>query len=331
MEEYPWHEWTDAVLGSDAVLIQIRPGGHDGRAFDETFPLPYGVPGDEGLGPGGLAAAWRGWPVMRDIIGGIRERNGSAPIVLLTSPLSLLVRLSGPGVIGVCELPWTTLRTICGGAERAQQASFDYYGVNHVGWIYNVEVDGRAVAGRSSWPLRYLELHYDRDEVLTRQRRSPAARVRQLAAIARQSFDVFASGDRAAIEKALEARSAEWYPDAVVPLLRALQGDQVTMPLFLTMSDAGEVQERCYRASEGRLHARAPAAPPPATAAAVVSQFLRYERMAAEAVENQSEALAVEALAVHPWVPSRDHAAALARHVVTQRTGQSPCVHSASL
>jgi 6-phospho-beta-glucosidase len=331
VEEYGWSEWTRAVPGSDAVLIQVRPGGYDGRAFDETFPLQYDVPGDEGLGPGGLAAAWRCWPLLQDLIGRTREHSPRATIVLLTAPLSLLVRLAGPGVIGVCELPWTTLRTICGGFERARDASFDYHGVNHVGWIYNVKVDGRDIAESGPWPLKYLQLHYDRDGVMARQRRAPAARVRELAALATQSFEVFASGGRAEIEQALAARSAEWYPDAVVPLLRALRGDRVTVPLFLTRADDGEIQERCYRASEGRLEARTPATPPPADAAAIVHQFIRYERMAAEAVARESEELAIEALAVHPWVTSRDHAAALARCVVTQKAGESACVHSASL
>jgi 6-phospho-beta-glucosidase len=331
VEEYGWPEWTHAVRGSDAVLIQVRPGGYEGRAFDETFPLHYDVPGDEGLGPGGLAAAWRCWPLMRDIVARTREHSACAAIVLLTSPLSLLVRLAGPGVIGVCELPWTTLRTICGDSERARRASFDYHGVNHVGWIYNVKVDGHQIAGPGAWPLRYVQLHDDRDRVLADQRRAPAARVRQLAAIAEQSFATFASGDRAEIERALAARSAEWYPDAVVPLLRALRGDRVTTPLFLTRADDGEVQERCYRAPEGRLEVRAPATPPPAAAAAIVTQFMRYERIAAEAVERESEELAIEALAAHPWVKSRDHAAALARFVVTQRSGESACLNSASL
>jgi 6-phospho-beta-glucosidase len=330
VEEYGWAEWLHAVRGCDAVLIQVRPGGYDGRTFDETFPLACGVPGDEGLGPGGLAAAWRCWPVTRDIIAGTRAHNPSVAILLLTSPLSLLVRLAGPGVIGVCELPWTTLRTVCGSSERAQQASFDYHGVNHVGWIYNVELDGRQVAGPGAWPLKYLQLHYDRDGVVARQRRSPAARVRELTAIATQSFEVFASGDREEISQALDARDAAWYPDAVVPLVRALGGDRVTLPLFLTRADDGEVQERCYRASEGRLVVRASAAPPPATAVAIVDQFIRYERAAAAAVAHESEELAIEALAVHPWVQSRDDAAALARCVVTQRSGENACVHSAS-
>jgi 6-phospho-beta-glucosidase len=331
VEDYAWPESPEAVRGADAVLVQIRPGGYDGRAFDETFPLRYGVPGDEGLGPGGLAAAWRGWPIVRDILGAIRRRNPAATIVLLTSPGSLLVRLAGAGVIGVCELPWTTLCAICGDAERALGASFEYHGVNHIGWLYNVRVDGREMPDRSgmafpsdvvrrlrAWPLKYLRLHYHADDVVAEQRRAPAARVWQLVAIAKRSFDIFARGNRMDIERALCARRAEWYPDAVVPLLRAIRGRRVATPLFLTRAGEGEVQERCYHAADGRLEVREPSEPPPSEVAETVARFMRYERIAASAVEQRSLDLAVDALSLHPWIRSRTQAARLARRVVTQ-------------
>ena len=53
-EVYGEDEWAQALRGSDVVLIQTRIGGYEGRGFDESFPLRFGVPGDEGLGPGGL-------------------------------------------------------------------------------------------------------------------------------------------------------------------------------------------------------------------------------------------------------------------------------------
>ena len=330
VEEYGWPERTRAISGADVVLIQVRPGGYAGRAFDETFPLPYGLPGDEGLGPGGLASAWRGWPVVKEIVADARAHNPRAPIVLLSSPLGLLVRLAGPGVIGVCELPWTTLRQICGDDDRASRAAFDYYGVNHLGWIYNLDADGRERDARL-WPLRYVRLHDEQADVVAEQTRLPAARVHRLAAIARASFAAFTSADRAGIQRALGERTAEWYPDAVVPLLSALRGRPVGIPLFLTRADEGEIRERCYRASDGRLHACAPATPPPAAVEDIVSRFVGYEQLAAQAVDAASEELAVEALAIHPWVRSRDDAAALARAVVTQRSGEGACLDFASL
>ena len=63
-ESFAEDNWERALTGSDVVLIQTRIGGYAARAFDESFSLPYGVPGDEGLGPGGLSAAYRSWPQM---------------------------------------------------------------------------------------------------------------------------------------------------------------------------------------------------------------------------------------------------------------------------
>jgi alpha-galactosidase/6-phospho-beta-glucosidase family protein len=236
--------------------------------------------------------------------------------------------LAGAGVIGICELPWTTLSALCGDAETAVHASFDYHGLNHVGWIYNLRIDGREMPDAT--PLKYLRLHYHTKEVVIEQRRTPAARVRRLIDIASRSFDVFAHGNRSDIEDALRARPAEWYPDAVVPLLRALSGWPVRIPLFLTRGDDLETEERCYRVVEGRLELCSPSAPPPPQVADVVSRFARYERVAADAVEHGSQELVVEALSLHPWVRSRDQASRLAHNVVGHPTGDGACVAFAS-
>jgi 6-phospho-beta-glucosidase len=69
-----WSGFDDTSV----FLIQVRNGGYAARDTDETFPLKYGVCGDEGLGPGGLAAAIRNWraiePVLRRIAFSIRFR-----------------------------------------------------------------------------------------------------------------------------------------------------------------------------------------------------------------------------------------------------------------
>src|SRR5947209_8052217 len=55
----------DSIAASAVVMIQIRSGGYAARAFDESFPLQYGIPGDEGLGPGGLCAGVRNWKAIK--------------------------------------------------------------------------------------------------------------------------------------------------------------------------------------------------------------------------------------------------------------------------
>lgn len=43
--------------GAEYALNQVRAGDYQGRAFDETFPHEFGLPGEETFGPGGLSMA----------------------------------------------------------------------------------------------------------------------------------------------------------------------------------------------------------------------------------------------------------------------------------
>ena len=40
---------SDAVIGSNIILCQVRVGGMQARAIDEMLPLEFGIPGDEGV------------------------------------------------------------------------------------------------------------------------------------------------------------------------------------------------------------------------------------------------------------------------------------------
>jgi 6-phospho-beta-glucosidase len=338
VEPYSWGDWMGALPGSDVVLVQIRQGDYSGRTFDETFPLERGVPGDEGLGPGGLSAAWRSWPVLRNLLTGIRAKAPAAECVLLTSPGSLLVRLAATElrdtrVTGVCELPWTTLCTICGSAENAMKSTFDYQGVNHIGWLYNVRLNGRDMLHQhggtahfpnaglirqlGAYPLKYLRMHYRTEAVVAEQRRAPAARVQQLKSIALQAFDAYSGGTESDIRDAMKRRRAEWYPDAVVPLLHAFEGKAAPVPLFLTRgSDGGVVQEQHYSAVRGQLVVQQRSQRPPAQVSETLEQFIRYEDAAAMAVVHRCKEEAAEALSMHPWVESRKDAEWLAQCIV---------------
>src|SRR5262249_47224204 len=77
----------EALEGASVVVQQVRVGGAAARDHDESFPLPFGIPGDEGIGPSGLAAAIRSAPVLRRLAGPIRARAPDAVVLNLTAPL----------------------------------------------------------------------------------------------------------------------------------------------------------------------------------------------------------------------------------------------------
>jgi 6-phospho-beta-glucosidase len=353
-EAFAEDRWSLALTGSDVVLIQTRVGGYAARAFDESFSPPFGVPGDEGLGPGGLSAAYRSWPQMRNLFEQVRAIAPLAQVILLSSPLSLLVRLAAvafPGwpLVGTCELPISTLDQICAATGAyTDQVRFGYTGVNHLGFLHHVyaklpghesnDLVMRYAARRHSdtfpssdlvgrlggFPLKYLRLHFAPEEIVAEQRRRPTSRSEDLTILAEHSFSVFRDGDAAAIHHALSARRAEWYELAVLPLLLVHLHVPVARPVFLTLADAdGEVRERAYAARNGTYTPLPQFAPAPRAIDALVRSFIDYERAAAEAVLSGSASALADALALHPSLPHR-HARALAKAIVDQPFVRSP-------
>jgi 6-phospho-beta-glucosidase len=343
IEEFGEGEWKAALSGSEIVVIQVRVGHYDARHFDETFPLEHGIPGDEGLGPGGLSAAWRGWPHIRVLCRCIQRYAPRAQTILLSSPGSLLVRLAGmefPGwpLTAVCELPFTTLQQICAvGGVPFDEVSFEYAGVNHMGWLYAMEWRAEDVLARykrccgsngfppvdllsrlNAFPLKYLRLHYEQAAAVEEQRQRINSRARELQALATDGFEVYRRGDSDGIEAALHKRKAEWYTGAVAPLIRFWMGEDIDIdtPLFLTVA-CGEVRERRYSVRAGKLQLVSQRKRPGSEVEETLEKFVEYERVAAKAIFEGTEEALSEALCIHPWVAGGRSANALAAQIVS--------------
>ena len=80
----------EALAGADFCINQIRAGGLEGRAFDETFPRQFGIPGEETVGPGGFSNSLRGIPVLLDICKVIEQVAPDVLMLNLTNPSSII-------------------------------------------------------------------------------------------------------------------------------------------------------------------------------------------------------------------------------------------------
>ncbi|MGK5685609.1 6-phospho-beta-glucosidase [Actinoplanes sp. URMC 104] len=185
---------TEALTGADFVFSAIRVHGLEGRVIDERVALAEGVLGQETVGAGGIAYGLRTVPVARAIARRISLVAPDAWVINFTNPAGLVTEAMaaflGDRVIGICDSPSALARRVTR-ALGAPSAEVEYAGLNHLGWLTAVRVDGRDLLpslladparlatfeeGRlfgaqrlrslGAVPNEYLHYYYDHDAVL---------------------------------------------------------------------------------------------------------------------------------------------------------------------
>ncbi len=153
----------EALLDTDFIFSAIRVGGTGGRALDEQISLSHGVIGQETVGAGGISYALRGIPAVLDIIAAIKEYAPEAWVINFTNPAGVITEVMrrhlGDRVIGICDSPVGLARRIIDVLKRAgivaadvpsisagsDRISLRYAGLNHLGWLTGLLVDGEDV------------------------------------------------------------------------------------------------------------------------------------------------------------------------------------------
>ncbi|MFJ2953895.1 6-phospho-beta-glucosidase [Streptomyces sp. NPDC087270] len=232
-----------ALRGTDFVFSAIRVGGTGGRVRDEQVPLAEGVLGQETVGAGGVLYGLRTVPVTLHLAERVRAVAPSAWVINFTNPAGMvteaMARVLGPRVIGICDSPVGLVRRAARAAGADPDApgfSYDYVGLNHLGWLRGLALDGRELLpglladpaalgsfeeGRlfgaewlsalGSLPNEYLHYYYFEREALAAVRSADATRGEFLHA--RQS-EFFAAADRAGGTEAGSAGAAGGGPSA---------------------------------------------------------------------------------------------------------------------
>jgi len=138
----------EALRGADFVFSAIRVGGLEGRAADERIALDQGVLGQETVGAGGIAYGLRTVPVAVDIARRIARLAPDAWVINFTNPAGLVTeamsRHLGDRVMGICDTPVGLGRRVARvlGADP-DRVWIDYVGLNHLGWLRALRIDGR--------------------------------------------------------------------------------------------------------------------------------------------------------------------------------------------
>jgi 6-phospho-beta-glucosidase len=333
----PFDAPAPALLGARVVVLLIRVGGLAARAHDEAFPRPFGLAGDEGLGPGGVANAYRTAPVLAGVARTIREHAPGAAVLNLVAPLGVTTRLlldEGTDAIGLCELPLVTLEALARAAGvAARDVQYRYAGLNHLGWFWDAHAggvdviaraaaaglaDARVIARFGAAPLPYYHDVVDPEAGRRLGRARAPDRALALAALSERLLERFARDPGGAAPE-LDERPTPWFERAVVPALRhALTG--APWRGFANVRNRGllrglpddQVVETPITADRGGLHPRAPGAVPDP-----VERFLsaaaHAEDLSYRAARARSPALVAEAIRALPLPIAPEDVPALAR------------------
>ncbi len=136
-----------AVRGADFVFSAIRVGGLAGRVCDERSALDRGVLGQETTGAGGVCYGLRTVPVAMRIAETVCRVAPEAYVINFTNPAGMVTeamsQVLGDRVVGICDSPVGMFKRVARAlGVPADRAVFDYAGLNHLGWLRRVLVDG---------------------------------------------------------------------------------------------------------------------------------------------------------------------------------------------
>jgi len=141
------------VADADFVFLSIRAGGVAARACDEAAALELGVVGQETVGAAGFAMAMRNIRPAVDYAALVRRAAPRAWIINFTNPVGIVTQaMTAHGysrAIGICDTPTELFADVAHALQIPSSACFfDYFGLNHLGWLREVYAGGEPLLER---------------------------------------------------------------------------------------------------------------------------------------------------------------------------------------
>jgi 6-phospho-beta-glucosidase len=313
--------------GVDFCINQIRVGGLEGRAFDETFPRQFGIPGEETVGPGGFTNSMRGIPLTLEICRKMEKIAPNAVLLNLTNPSSIvhyaLQRYTSLNVIGTCDSPISLMGMVAGLLEvPVEEIEFELGGMHHFGWIVGVKhrgidrlpellaradempklgTDPELIRALGAIPTYYFKYYFHPDRMLAATEGRPI-RAHQLMELSDQILAEYRAWQPGTPPDMVKRRGAVWYDKIVVPTLLAL-AEGKDNELVLSTDNNGTLPwlpddaiiEAQIPVQDGKL-GKPRAFDPPQDVKSLISRNCAYEMLAAQAIVEEDRDMALRAL-----------------------------------
>ncbi len=331
---------VEAVKGASYILNQIRVGGMMARARDERIPPTMDMIGDETLGAGGIANAFRSLPVVLEYARLIERTTPDATFINLSSPMGVLVEALGKytsmNVIGICDVPSVYIGKVAKILNAdSQDLWVDYFGLNHIGWIQDVKVNGRSQMERlldriirrkpdgfdvglvevfRMIPTRFVKFFFREQEILKKQKELVKYRAEELYEAEQQILEQYEDENLCDVPELTKDRGAVWYEQSIIPLVEALESSE-RRELILCVKNNGALKgfpedaavEVPAMVSKKGIELRK-VGESPCFLKGLLYSVKASENLTVEAVMQSSYDLALQALVINPLVPSLDAA-----------------------
>ncbi|MFN8173270.1 MAG: 6-phospho-beta-glucosidase [Candidatus Nanopelagicales bacterium] len=349
----------EAVEDATAVLAQLRVGGQQARAGDESFPLECGCVGQETTGAGGLAKALRTVPVMRSIAERVRERAlPDAWLVDFTNPVGIVTRAllqEGHRAVGLCNVAIGFQRLFAQWlGVAADDVRLDHVGLNHLTWIRHVGVDGvdrlpELLAAHGAQlaerlelpqllierlgvvPSYYLRYYYAHDEVVAEELAS-GTRAEEVQRIESELLELYRDPALVTKPALLDKRGGAYYSEAAVALLGSLLGGPGAAGVHVVnvenrghlpfLPDDAVIEVPCD-VVDGTL-TPVPTGPLEPLYAGLVAHVFAYESLALDAAVHGGRDRVFDALLAHPLVGQVDLAEGLTDRLLARNAAFVP-------
>jgi 6-phospho-beta-glucosidase len=335
-----------ALRSADYILSQVRVGGLDGRAFDESFPRELGLPGEETVGPGGFSSALRTIPVALQLSELAKKHAPDAVILNLTNPSSLVQyamrRYSGMRVLGICDVPVSLTEMLAHALGLPyEQLEFDYVGMHHAGWMTGVryrgqdlmplllqraerlsqlEIDPELIRSIGAVPCSYFRYYLHPDRMLAKTA-GRETRAEELMGIQATMQALFVQPDAHEQPEIYSRRGANWYRLIVVPVLLSLMRDSHQVLIVNTdnqdtigwLPPEAIIEVPCVVGASGARPLAVGSVPPEVRAFLV--RNCAYEMLAVQAIVERSYDGALRALMLNPMIRDATQARAVLERV----------------
>ncbi len=322
-----------AIENAVFVNTQIRVGGNEARVLDEKIPMSYGLIGQETTGAGGFTKALRTIPVMLDIARDVEKVAPEAWIVNYTNPTGLVAeavnRYTKANIAGFCSggiFPKMWAKSALG--LEYKQVRYDYVGLNHMNFISNIKIDGRAATEEEFLaiaaenrdldlelvkllgciPSPYLQYYYHTSQKLHKLKNSSQTRGECVQVLEKEIYEAYANPLNNTKPAALEKRGGGGYSEVAMGFLNAIYNDQDTWMIVNVpnngavsfLPEEAVIETGCLVNKAGVQPLRVSSVPP--MVYGLIAAVKNYESLAVEAAVEGNRIKAMQALLAHPLV-----------------------------